>query len=153
MSRSTFSFIIVSEKFFGVHGFYHLLETLFFLLTIFSIFPTFYFPIRSPQCSLFLSICQTWGQFHQRFYVQIFCTDVISAAFSSYILALAKNSYKKCVCLTLMKLTVGGKKEREEREPFIIDSTHSLIAAYDLLVNIFFDETIVLLKYRCCCCC
>jgi len=29
------------------------------------------------------------------------------AAFSSYVLALAKNSYKTCACLTLMKLTAG----------------------------------------------
>jgi hypothetical protein len=37
----------------------------------------------------------TWAQFHQCFYVQIFRTNVVSAAFSSYILALAKNSYEK----------------------------------------------------------
>jgi len=30
------------------------------------------------------------------FFVLIFCTNVISAAFSSYILALSKNSYEKC---------------------------------------------------------
>jgi len=34
-------------------------------------------------------------QFHQHFYVQIFCMNIVSAAFSSYVLALAKNSYKK----------------------------------------------------------
>ncbi len=39
------------------------------------------------------------------FYVQIFRTNVILAAFSSYVLALSKNSYEKHVCLTLMKLT------------------------------------------------
>ncbi len=27
---------------------------------------------------------------------------------SNYVLALVKNSYKKCACLTLMKLTLGG---------------------------------------------
>jgi len=48
-----------------------------------------------------------WCQFHQRFYVQIFCTNVASAAFFSYILALAKNSNKKCAQKTLMKLTAG----------------------------------------------
>jgi hypothetical protein len=42
------------------------------------------------------------------FYVQIFCTNVISAAFSSYVLALAKNSYEKRACQMLMKLTAGG---------------------------------------------
>ncbi len=49
-------------------------------------------------------------QFHQRFYIQIFHTNVVLAAFSSYILDLAKNSYKKLVHLTLMKLKVGGKE-------------------------------------------
>ncbi len=44
-------------------------------------------------------------QFHQHFYVQIFCTNGISAAFSSYILALAKNLYEKYVRLMWMKLT------------------------------------------------
>ncbi len=39
------------------------------------------------------------------FYVQIFRTNIIFAAFSSYVLALAKNLYEKCACLTLMKLT------------------------------------------------
>ncbi len=29
------------------------------------------------------------GQFHQHFYVQIFCTNIVSAAFSSYVPALA----------------------------------------------------------------
>ncbi len=46
-------------------------------------------------------------KFHLHFYIQIFCTNVISAAFSSYILALVKNSYKKFVHLTFMKLTAG----------------------------------------------
>jgi len=46
-------------------------------------------------------------QFHQRFYVQIFHTKVVSAAFSSYILALAKNSYEKCARKMLMKLMTG----------------------------------------------
>ncbi len=46
-------------------------------------------------------------QFHQHFYLRIFRTNVISAAFSSYVLALAKNSYEKRARLTLMKLTAG----------------------------------------------
>jgi len=33
--------------------------------------------------------------------------NVVSAAFSSYVLALAKNSYKKHACKKLMKLTAG----------------------------------------------
>jgi len=32
-------------------------------------------------------------QFHQHFYIRIFRMSVVSAAFSSYILALAKNLY------------------------------------------------------------
>ncbi len=46
------------------------------------------------------------SQFHQRFYIQIFRTKVVLAAFSSYILALAKKLFKKCARLTLMKFTV-----------------------------------------------
>ncbi len=39
------------------------------------------------------------------FYVQIFRTNVGSAAFSSYVLTLAKKLYKKCAHIKLMKLT------------------------------------------------
>ncbi len=46
-------------------------------------------------------------QFHQHFYVRIFRTHSILAAFSSYVLALAKNLYEKYAPLTLMKLTAG----------------------------------------------
>ncbi len=46
-------------------------------------------------------------QFHQHFYVRIFRTNVVSAAFSSYVLALAKNLYKKCARKMLMKLTAA----------------------------------------------
>ncbi len=38
-------------------------------------------------------------------YVRIFRTNIVSAAFSNYILALAKKLYEKRVCITLMKLT------------------------------------------------
>jgi len=51
--------------------------------------------------------CHIRCQFHQRFYVQIFHTYVFLAAFSSYVLALAKNLYEKFARSTLMKLTVG----------------------------------------------
>jgi len=34
-------------------------------------------------------------QFHQRYYVQIFCTNLVLAAFSSYVLALAKKFVQK----------------------------------------------------------
>jgi len=44
-------------------------------------------------------------QYHQHFYVQIFCTNVVSAAFSNYGLALAKNLYEKRSHKTVMKLT------------------------------------------------
>ncbi len=43
------------------------------------------------------------------FYVQIFCTNVVLAAFSSYVLALSKNLYEKHARLMLMKLTAGRK--------------------------------------------
>jgi len=41
------------------------------------------------------------------FYVQIFCTNVVLAAFSSYVLALGRNLYEKFVHKMLMKLTLG----------------------------------------------
>ncbi len=41
------------------------------------------------------------------FYIQIFHSNVVLAAFSSYVLALSKNLYKKLALLTLMKLTAG----------------------------------------------
>jgi hypothetical protein len=53
----------------------------------------------------------TCRQFHQHSYVQIFCTNVASAAFSSYVFALAQNSYKKHAHKTLMKLTPGKRNE------------------------------------------
>ena len=49
-------------------------------------------------------------QFHQRFYVRIFRTNVVLAAFSRYILALNKLSYEKCARIMLMKLKVDGQK-------------------------------------------
>ncbi len=50
-------------------------------------------------------------QFHQRFYVRIFHTNKVLAAFSSYVLALAKSLYKKRARKTLMKLTKGRLRE------------------------------------------
>jgi len=50
-------------------------------------------------------------QFHQHFYVQIFHTNVVSAAFSRYVLALNKLLYKKCARIMLMKLTPGQQQE------------------------------------------
>jgi len=46
-------------------------------------------------------------QFHQHFFVQIFCTNILSAAFSNYVLALAKKLYEKRARKTVMKSTVG----------------------------------------------
>jgi len=51
-------------------------------------------------------------QFHQRFYVRIFHTNVVLAAFSCYILALAKNLYEKGARIMLMKLTAGHKQHK-----------------------------------------
>jgi len=48
-----------------------------------------------------------WCQFHQRFFKRFFPTNVVSAAFSCYVLALSKNLYEKCARKTLMKLTAG----------------------------------------------
>ncbi len=42
------------------------------------------------------------------FYVHIFHTNIILAAFSSYVLALAKKLYKKCARIMLMKLIKGS---------------------------------------------
>ncbi len=46
-------------------------------------------------------------QFHQHLYVRIFRRNVVLAAFSSYDLALVKNSYEKCARKMLMKSTAG----------------------------------------------
>ncbi len=55
------------------------------------------------------SICPllSRGQFHQHFLHTFFIQKSFLAAFSSYVLALAKNLYKKRAHLMLMKLTVG----------------------------------------------
>jgi len=45
------------------------------------------------------------GSISSTFYLQFFCTYIVLAPFSSYILALAKNSYEKFGRKTLMKLT------------------------------------------------
>jgi hypothetical protein len=39
------------------------------------------------------------------FYIQIFCTNIVLTAFTSYVLALSKNLYQKHTRMTLMKLT------------------------------------------------
>ena len=53
----------------------------------------------------------TMCQFHQRFFARFFRTNVVLAAFSSYVLALSKNSYEKRTRKMLMKLTAGEKRE------------------------------------------
>jgi len=50
-------------------------------------------------------ILHSWCQFHQHFYVRIFRTNVVLAAFSSYMYVEKRRSYEKFVRLTLMKLT------------------------------------------------
>jgi hypothetical protein len=44
---------------------------------------------------------------HQHLYVQLFLMNIVLPALSSYALALAKNSYKKCARKMLMKSTAG----------------------------------------------
>ncbi len=54
--------------------------------------------------------CRMWKDqpsISSTFYVQIFGTNDVSAAFSSYVLALSKNLYEKCAHMTLMKFTIG----------------------------------------------
>ncbi len=46
-------------------------------------------------------------QFHQCFLCSFLYESPFLAAFSSYFLALSKNWYKKCMRISLMKLTVG----------------------------------------------
>ncbi len=50
------------------------------------------------------------------FFARFFRTNVVLTAFSSYIPALPKNLYEKFVHITLMKLTLGKKRERGKRE-------------------------------------
>ncbi len=47
-------------------------------------------------------------QFHQHFSRAFFIRIWRFGSFSSYVLALAKNSYEKCARKMLMKLTLGG---------------------------------------------
>jgi len=42
-------------------------------------------------------------------FINVLHTNVVLAAFSSYVLALSKNSYKKHARFSLMKLTAGVK--------------------------------------------
>jgi len=49
-------------------------------------------------------------QFHQHFMRSFFVRKSFLAAFSSYVLSSVKNSYKKCVLKTLMKLTAEVKQ-------------------------------------------
>jgi hypothetical protein len=67
------------------------------------------FQESKPSSSLSLSlrgfVCQV--SISSTFYIQIFRTNIILAAFSSYILALAKKLYKKGARKTLMKLMAG----------------------------------------------
>ncbi len=68
----------------------------FFCTTLVPCFATSKFVSNAEQVSI-----------SSTFYVQIFRTNVILAAFSSNILTLAKNSYKKWAHIMLMKLTTG----------------------------------------------
>jgi len=74
-------------------------------------------------------------QFHQHFYVQIFRTNGVLAAFSSYVLALAKNSYEKYARLMLMKLTAAFLPHR------LIALFMSLMSSI-ILVNVTKHETL-----------
>ena len=51
----------------------------------------------------------TFRQFHQRFFMRFFRTNVILAAFSSYVPALSKILYEKCARNTLTKLTPSSR--------------------------------------------
>jgi len=52
------------------------------------------------------------SQFHQRFTHAFFVRKLSFGSFSSYFLALAKNSYKKCARLMLMKSTIGVEQDQ-----------------------------------------
>ncbi len=83
VSLGLFNFLfIISISFFSTSGLYFT--------------NVFYEQLFVPPCN----------QFHQHFYVQIFCTNIILAAFSSYVLALAKIFVQKCARKMSMKLTV-----------------------------------------------
>ncbi len=75
------------------------------IFMIFLILKTDEFILNQVKGKVLLPRCQ----FHQRFYVRNFCTNVVSADFSSYVLALANFFYKKCAKITLMKLAAGVK--------------------------------------------
>jgi hypothetical protein len=54
-------------------------------------------------------IISTRGQFHQHFYVRIFCTNVVSAASSSYILALTPKFQTKNASISVDEIDGGWK--------------------------------------------
>jgi len=75
---------------------------------------------------------ESWCQFHQHFYVQFFCTNIVLAAFSSYILTLAKNSYEKCAQKMLLILINGVNFIIILREAFL----------YKMFLRSFFRITV-----------
>ncbi len=60
---------------------------------------------RTSYAATYIGEINPWCQFHQRHTRKKFVRKSFLAAFSSYVLALEKNSYEKCAHLTLMKLT------------------------------------------------
>ena len=52
--------------------------------------------------------CQFHQNFTYKFFVQMWIWQLFSSYVSSYVFTLAKNSYKKCARIMLMKLTAGN---------------------------------------------
>jgi hypothetical protein len=84
-------------------------------------------------------------QFHQCFYIQIFQisrTNFVSAAFSSYVLALAKNSDEKLVQKTLMKLTAGVNFINVLSAPYSYESILGSFSLVTVKFEIFWRKNI-----------
>ncbi len=80
-------------------------------------------------------------------FINVFCTlffvqKSFLAAFSSYVLALAKKLYKKCARLTLMKLTAAGRSHlwHFDFQPFYQSSLK--FTKPTLLTNILHWDTV-----------
>jgi len=68
-------------------------------------------------------------------FINVFCAlflyeSLFLAAFSSYILALAKNLYKKCARLTLMKLMAGFSFKSQSTTTDVVLSSGNLTQIY-----------------------
>ncbi len=84
-----------------------------------------------------------WSRFHQRFFACFFRTNVVLAAFSSYVPALSKILYEKFAQKTLVKLTTGDNFTNMLCAHF---SYKSALRSFSLVT--FWQKKAISYKYR-----